>query len=51
MSVKAFVVYSKRIDVKVLIVFGTRSEVIKMASLVYALVKDFFFEVKVCVIA
>lgn len=45
-----FVVYLKRIDVKVLIVFGMCLEVIKMVLLVYVLVKDFFFEVKVCVI-
>lgn len=45
-----FIVYSKRIDVKVLIVFGMCLEVIKMVLLVYVLVKDFFFEVKVCVI-
>ncbi|KPR44221.1 UDP-N-acetylglucosamine 2-epimerase, partial [Citrobacter freundii] len=41
----------KRIDVKVLTVFGTRPEAIKMAPLVHALAKDPDFEAKVCVTA
>jgi len=41
----------KRIDVKVLTVFGTRPEAIKMAPLVHALAKDPHFEAKVCVTA
>ncbi len=36
---------------KVLTVFGTRPEAIKMAPLVHALAKDPFFEAKVCVTA
>lgn len=36
---------------KVLIVFGTRPEAIKMAPLVHALAKDAFFDAKVCVTA
>lgn len=36
---------------KVLIVFGTRPEAIKMAPLVHALAKDAFFEARVCVTA
>lgn len=36
---------------KVLTVFGTRPEAIKMAPLVHALAKDTFFEAKVCVTA
>lgn len=36
---------------KVLTVFGTRPEAIKMAPLVHALAKDSFFEAKVCVTA
>lgn len=36
---------------KVLIVFGTRPEAIKMAPLVQALAKDAFFDAKVCVTA
>ncbi|ABE09763.1 UDP-N-acetylglucosamine 2-epimerase [Escherichia coli H461] len=51
MSAKALAAYSKRIDVKVLTVFGTRPEAIKMAPLVHALAKDPFFEAKVCVTA
>ncbi|OSK08297.1 hypothetical protein EAOG_05010 [Escherichia coli R527] len=43
MSAKALAAYSKRIDVKVLTVFGTRPEAIKMAPLVHALAKDPFF--------
>jgi UDP-N-acetylglucosamine 2-epimerase (non-hydrolysing) len=50
-SAKALAAYSKRIDVKVLTVFGTRPEAIKMAPLVHALAKDPFFEAKVCVTA
>lgn len=41
----------KRITVKVLTVFGTRPEAIKMAPLVDALAKDAFFDAKVCVTA
>jgi UDP-N-acetylglucosamine 2-epimerase (non-hydrolysing) len=37
--------------VKVLTVFGTRPEAIKMAPLVHALAKDPHFEAKVCVTA
>jgi len=37
--------------VKVLTVFGTRPEAIKMAPLVHALAKDPYFEAKVCVTA
>jgi UDP-N-acetylglucosamine 2-epimerase (non-hydrolysing) len=37
--------------VKVLTVFGTRPEAIKMAPLVHALAKDAFFDAKVCVTA
>lgn len=36
---------------KVLTVFGTRPEAIKMAPLVHALAKDPHFEAKVCVTA
>lgn len=41
----------KRVTVKVLTVFGTRPEAIKMAPLVHALAADEFFEAKVCVTA
>jgi UDP-N-acetylglucosamine 2-epimerase (non-hydrolysing) len=45
------IILSKRIDVKVLTVFGTRPEAIKMAPLVHALARDPHFEAKVCVTA
>ena len=52
MSAKALAAYSKRIDVKVLTVFGTRPEAIKMAPLVKEFQKDTeHFETKVCVTA
>ncbi len=41
----------KRVTVKVLTVFGTRPEAIKMAPLVHALADDADFEAKVCVTA
>lgn len=41
----------KRVIVKVLTVFGTRPEAIKMAPLVHALANDTDFEAKVCVTA
>lgn len=41
----------KRATVKVLTVFGTRPEAIKMAPLVHALANDDSFEAKVCVTA
>lgn len=41
----------KRIAVKVLTVFGTRPEAIKMAPLVDALAHDAFFDARVCVTA
>lgn len=41
----------KRVTVKVLTVFGTRPEAIKMAPLVHALADDTDFEAKVCVTA
>jgi UDP-N-acetylglucosamine 2-epimerase (non-hydrolysing) len=47
----AFIIYSKRIVVKVLTVFGTRPEAIKMAPLVHALARDPDFEARVCVTA
>ena len=41
----------KRVTVKVLTVFGTRPEAIKMAPLVHALANDTDFEARVCVTA
>ena len=37
--------------IKVLVVFGTRPEAIKMAPLCHALINDDFFDVKICVTA